>query len=106
MTWTGGPIRTESQPYYDREITTFSASAAFYFYRHIPDPSKVTVGERDDRVLAVAEEIKSWLLEQSNEQLTAKDRDQRFQAAFDRICRSTATERSPSMQMPSGWTPV
>ncbi|QNL45503.1 M56 family metallopeptidase [Oscillibacter hominis] len=81
------PIRTESQPYYDREITTFSASAAFYFYRHIPDPSKVTVGERDDRVLAVAEEIKSWLLEQSNEQLTAKDRDQRFQAAFDRICR-------------------
>lgn len=87
------PIRTETEPYYDREITVFSASAAFYFYRHIPDPAKVTVGERDARVQAVEKAVKTWLTEQSNEQLTAPDRERRFQEAFEAICQEHSDDR-------------
>lgn len=87
------PIRTETAPYYDREIITFSASAAFYFYRHIPDPDKVAVGERDARIQTVEKAVKAWLMEQSNEQLTASDREQRFKEAFDRICREHSDDR-------------
>lgn len=71
--------------FYDREITVLEISAAYYIYRDIPDPAKVTVGERDGRILALDGAIKDWLAEQGLN-LVADDARASFQTAITDLC--------------------